>query len=78
MEQEKLLIDASGLCCPLPLLKAKQGLNRVAPGEVIKVIATDAGSVRDFKAFTDQSGDLLLEALESDGQFIYLIRKAVK
>ncbi|WP_210394892.1 sulfurtransferase TusA family protein [Motiliproteus sediminis] len=76
MQQEDLLIDASGLCCPLPLLKAKQGLNRLSSGQVVKVIATDAGSVRDFKAFTDQSGDQLLQSLEQDGQYIYLIQKS--
>lgn len=74
------LVDASGLSCPLPLLKAKQALNRLQPGEVLKVLATDAGSVRDFKAFTDQSGDQLLYSGEGAGdqagQFSYLIRKA--
>ncbi|MFT5720330.1 MAG: tRNA 2-thiouridine synthesizing protein A [Motiliproteus sp.] len=85
-------VDARGLSCPLPLLKAKQALNRLQPGEVLQVLATDAGSVRDFKAFTDQSGDLLLHSGEEPGeepgepaaeqpgkqpeQFRYLIRKA--
>lgn len=69
-------VDACGLSCPLPLLKAKQALNRLNPGEVLQVLATDAGSVRDFKAFTDQSGDLLLYSGEQAGQFTYLIRKA--
>ena len=70
------LLDASGLSCPLPLLKAKQALNRLQVGQLLQVIATDAGSVRDFKAFTDQSGDALLSSTEQDGRFIYLIRKA--
>ncbi|MEH6648416.1 MAG: sulfurtransferase TusA family protein [Motiliproteus sp.] len=69
-------VDACGLSCPLPLLKAKQALNRLQPGEVLKVSATDAGSVRDFRAFTDQSGDQLLLSSEEQGQYIYLIRKA--
>lgn len=69
-------LDASGLSCPLPLLKAKQALNRLQSGQVLQVIATDAGSVRDFKAFTDQSGDRLLQSIEQAGQFIYCIRKA--
>ena len=69
-------LDASGLNCPLPLLKAKQALNRLQSGELLEVIATDAGSVRDFKAFTDQSGDQLLRSEELDGRFIYLIKKA--
>tara|TARA_R110001583_G_scaffold67063_4_gene192205 strand:- start:866 stop:1123 length:258 start_codon:yes stop_codon:yes gene_type:complete len=71
-------LDACGLNCPLPLLKAKQALNRLQPGEVLRVVATDAGSVRDFKAFTDQSGDQLLVSTEQLGQFIYLIRKGCK
>ena len=75
---EDLFIDAVGLSCPLPLLKAKQGLNQLAPGQVLKVVATDAGSVRDFKAFTDQSGDRLLRSIEQDGQFIYFIQKTAR
>ncbi|MEH6471960.1 MAG: sulfurtransferase TusA family protein [Halopseudomonas sp.] len=69
-------LDACGLSCPLPLLKAKQALNRLQSGDVLQVIATDAGSVRDFKAFTDQSGDQLLQSTEQQGQYMYLIRKA--
>ena len=69
-------LDACGLSCPLPLLKAKQALNRLQPGEVLLVLATDAGSVRDFRAFTDQSGDQLLHSTEEQGTFSYLIRKA--
>ncbi len=68
-------LDASGLNCPLPLLKAKQALNKLAAGKILQVIATDAGSVRDFKAFTDQSGDELLKSSEADGCYVYVIRK---
>ncbi len=75
MDQVDQTLDASGLSCPLPLLKAKQALNKLEQGQVLKVIATDAGSVRDFKAFTDQSGDQLLESIELDGSYIYVIRK---
>ncbi|WP_421864058.1 sulfurtransferase TusA family protein [Motiliproteus sp.] len=75
-DQSVQVLDASGLSCPLPLLKAKQALNRLNSGELLRVIATDAGSVRDFKAFTDQSGDKLLESLEQGGSYIYLIEKA--
>ncbi|WP_207061928.1 sulfurtransferase TusA family protein [Motiliproteus sp. SC1-56] len=71
-------LDASGLSCPLPLLKAKQALNRLEPGQVLRVIATDAGSMRDFKAFTDQSGDELLAAEVHDQNYFYTIRKASK
>ncbi|TVQ70111.1 MAG: sulfurtransferase TusA family protein [Oceanospirillales bacterium] len=68
-------LDASGLNCPLPLLKAKQALNRMQPSQLLKVIATDAGSVRDFKAFTDQSDHSLLESFTEDDRYIYLIRR---
>ena len=72
------LLDASGLSCPLPLLKAKQALNKLQGGQVLKVIATDAGSVRDFTAFTNQSGDELLESSEGNGNYVYIIRKQLK
>ncbi|KAA0875125.1 sulfurtransferase TusA family protein [Nitrincola tapanii] len=72
------LLDASGLNCPLPLLKAKQALNRLQPGQVLKVIATDAGSVRDFQAFTDQSDHELLESFRDAERFIYVIRRGLK
>lgn len=69
------LLDASDLNCPLPLLKAKQALSKMVTGQVLKVIATDAGSVRDFKAYTDQSDHVLLESFTDQDQFIYLIRR---
>ena len=69
-------LDASGLSCPMPLLKAKQALNQLSPGQVLQVVATDAGSVRDFKTYAELSGHTLLESTESDGQYIYLLQKA--
>lgn len=69
------MLDASGLSCPLPLLKAKQALNKLNSGQVLKVIATDSGSVRDFSAFTDIAGHQMLSTVELDGQYFYLIRK---
>lgn len=71
-----LEIDARGLCCPLPLLKAKQGLNQLEAGQLLGLVATDSGSWRDFHAFTRQSGDDLVEAEERGGEYHYLIRKA--
>ncbi len=68
-------LDARGLACPLPLLKAKQALNKLNSGECLRVLATDAGSVRDFKSFTDLSGHSLLESTEQDGYYLYLLRK---
>ncbi|MFT6432400.1 MAG: TusA-related sulfurtransferase [Candidatus Azotimanducaceae bacterium] len=69
-------LDASGLTCPLPLLKAKQALNKLASGEVLSVISTDPGSVRDFKVFCDQSGHQLLLSEAGAANFHYLLRKS--
>ncbi|WP_417582874.1 sulfurtransferase TusA family protein [Nitrincola sp.] len=69
------LLDASELNCPLPLLKAKQALSKMDVGQLLQVIATDAGSVRDFKAYTDQSDHVLLQSFTDQNKFIYLIRR---
>lgn len=69
-------LDLSGLTCPLPLLKTKQSLNRMLAGQVIKVIATDPGSERDFQVFMQQSGNQLLEIEKADGKFYYWIQKS--
>ncbi len=68
-------LDACGLNCPLPLLKAKQALNAMAPGLVLKVVCTDSGSVRDFQVFSGQSGHVLLDSQEDDGVYTYWLRK---
>ena len=69
-------VDASGLSCPLPLLKAKLQLNQVNVGECIKVIATDAGSVRDFHSFAELSGHQLLSVEQRDGIYTYILKKS--
>jgi TusA-related sulfurtransferase len=68
-------VDARGLQCPLPLLKAKKALNALDPGALLRVLATDAGSVRDFRVFCEQSGTALVESREDAGVFTYLLRK---
>ena len=70
-----VLLDLQGLMCPMPLLKAKQALNRMTACQVLRVLATDPGSKRDFEVFTQQSGNALLETAEDNGVFSYLIRK---
>ena len=70
-----ILVDATGLRCPLPLLKAKQALNQLQTGETVKVTATDAGSVRDFHAFADISGHRIIRYAESDGVYEYILQK---
>lgn len=69
-------VDASGLNCPLPLLKAKLELNRLASGAVLKVIATDAGSQRDFRTFAKLAGHTLLHEEVEAGIYRYWLRKA--
>ena len=69
-------LDACGLNCPLPILRAKKALVAMGSDEVLKVIATDAGSVKDFEAFSKQTGNALLESCEEDGKFYFLLRKS--
>ncbi len=68
-------VDARGLMCPLPLLKAKQALNQLASGETLRVLATDPGSVRDFKTFAELSGNVLVQSDEKDGCYTYVLQK---
>jgi TusA-related sulfurtransferase len=68
-------LDACGLECPMPLLKAKQMLNRLEYGQTLLVSATDSGSVRDFRTFAELSGHELLLSDENAGVYRYLIRK---
>ena len=68
-------LDARGLDCPMPLLQAKRALNAMAVGERLQVLATDQGSVRDFRVFAQQSGHSLLASDEVGGVYRYLIQK---
>ena len=68
-------LDARGLNCPLPILRAKKTLNGMNSGEVLKIIATDPGSVKDFEAFATQTGNELLDSSEVDGEFHFLMKK---
>ena len=70
------VLDAKGLNCPLPILKAKKALKSLQSGQVLEVISTDPGSVADFAAFCRTTGNELLEQSEADGIFTYLIRRA--
>lgn len=69
-------LDASGLNCPLPILRAKKTLNGMDAGQVLHIIATDPGSVKDFDAFAKQTGNELMESKEDGGKFHFLIKKA--
>ncbi|MBF7143227.1 MULTISPECIES: sulfurtransferase TusA family protein [Pseudomonas] len=68
-------VDASGLTCPLPLLKAKLALNGLDAGAVLKVVATDAGSQRDFRTFAKLSGNDLFNETAQAGTYTYWLRK---
>ena len=68
-------IDTRGLNCPLPILRAKKALTDLAAGQVLKVTATDPGSVRDFAAFSRQTGHALLDSGEANHEFFFFLKK---
>ena len=68
-------LDARGLNCPLPILKAKKALAEMATGEVLRIVATDSGSVRDFQAFAKQTGNALLSHKQNGLEFTFLMRR---
>lgn len=69
-------LDASGLNCPLPILRAKKTLAGMESGKVLRIVATDPGSVKDFEAFAKQTGNELMQSGEEGGKFTFLIKKA--
>lgn len=69
-------LDVRGLNCPLPILKTKKALNSMTSGQTLRVFATDRGAKLDFKAFAAQSGNELLEVVETEGVFSFLVKKA--
>ncbi len=68
-------LDARGLNCPLPILKTKKALAEMTSGQVLRVVATDPGSVRDFQAFARQTGNELVSHNEENKEFIFLMRR---
>ena len=69
-------LDATGLNCPLPILRAKKALASLDSGKVLRIIATDPGSVKDFDAFAKQTGNELLESTEEGGKYFFMIKKS--
>lgn len=69
-------LDATGLNCPLPILRAKKAIAAMDAGQTLKIIATDPGSVKDFEAFCKQTGNELLSSGEEGGKFLFMIKKA--
>jgi tRNA 2-thiouridine synthesizing protein A len=74
MEFDKDL-DARGLNCPLPILRAKKALGELTTGQVLRIVATDPGSVKDFEAFAKQTGNAIVEQSASNKEFTFFLRK---
>jgi tRNA 2-thiouridine synthesizing protein A len=68
-------LDARGLNCPLPILRAKKALNDMQSGQILKIVATDPGSVKDFQAFAKQTGNDLLQQAEADKLFTFFLKR---
>ena len=68
-------LDTKGMICPLPILKAKKALKGLASGEVLEVIATDPGAVKDFDSFCRTTGNELMDTADADGIFTFTIKK---
>ena len=68
-------LDARGMNCPLPILRARKALNEMSEGEVLRIVATDPGSVKDFQAFCNQTGNALVTQSASEKEFTFFIRK---
>ncbi len=68
-------LDTRGLNCPLPILKTKKTLSEMQSGEVLRVVSTDPGSIRDFQAFARQTGNELVEQSSGDTEFVHILRR---
>ena len=68
-------LDARGLNCPLPILRARKALNEMSSGQVLRIVATDPGSVKDFEAFAKQTGNALLSQSTNDKEYTFFMRK---
>jgi len=70
------MVDASGLNCPLPIIRAKKALSKLESGEILKIISTDPGSVKDFESFAKQTGNELLESGSEGSSFVFRLKKS--
>ena len=68
-------LDARGLACPLPIVKTRKALNELASGQVLKVTATDSGSLADMKAFSEQTGNELLSSSQDGGLYVFYLKR---
>ena len=75
MTQTTQELDARGLNCPLPILRAKKAIAGLAEGDTLRVLATDPGSQKDMESFCRQTGNELMESTRLDGDFVFIVRK---
>ena len=68
-------LDAQGLNCPLPILKTKKSLADMTSGQILKIISTDPGSIKDMQAFANQTGNTLVSSAEENGTYLFFMRK---
>ncbi|MEX8497835.1 MAG: sulfurtransferase TusA family protein [Leptothrix ochracea] len=68
-------LNASGLSCPLPIVKTRKALNDMTPGQILKVIATDAGAIKDMESFANQTGNPLVASETAGSAFVFYLRK---
>lgn len=69
------VLDASGLACPLPIVKTKKALAGMQPGQLLQVLSTDPGSLSDMPVFAEQTGNPLLSSGEQDGRYVFVLKK---
>ncbi|MFD0714039.1 sulfurtransferase TusA family protein [Paenibacillus sp. GCM10027626] len=70
-----LVVDAKGLACPMPIVKAKKGIDTLEPGQIMELQTTDKGSKKDFQAWVNQTNHELLETREDNGVFTFVVKK---
>ncbi|MCM3271948.1 sulfurtransferase TusA family protein [Paenibacillus elgii] len=70
-----LVVDAKGLACPMPIVKAKKGIDSLEPGQMMELQTTDKGSVKDFQAWVKQTNHELVETKEDNGVFTFIVKK---
>jgi tRNA 2-thiouridine synthesizing protein A len=73
-QEIKVKVDASGLSCPLPILKATQAMKTVSTGDLVEIVATDPGSVKDFAAWASSTGNTMVESDSTGGKFRFVLR----
>ncbi len=76
--QPDKVLDARGLLCPMPIVKASKEMRALEPGQVLKVLATDRGAIADFPAWSDDTGNELLEWHDEDGVLVFFLRRAAE